>query len=158
MQREMEQEINVRAAEPSDAPSIVEFNQRMAEETEGKRLATEILSAGVAAVFADKRRGFYVVAENEFKEVVGCLLITFEWSDWRNALFWWIQSVYVRADYRGKGVYRRLYERVKEMAGENEPPVCGFRLYVEKENEVAQNVYEKLGMEECVYLMYEEML
>lgn len=154
----MEQEINVRAAEPSDAPIIVEFNQRMAEETEGKRLSTEILTAGVAAVFADKQRGFYVVAENGFKEVVGCLLITFEWSDWRNALFWWIQSVYVHADYRGKGVYRRLYQRVKEMARENETPVCGFRLYVEKENDVAQNVYEKLGMEETVYKMYEEIL
>lgn len=154
----MNKEIFTRLAEPSDAPVIIEFNQRMAEETEGKRLATEILSAGVTAVFADRQRGFYVVAENEFKEVVGCLLITFEWSDWRNAWFWWIQSVYVRADYRGKGVYRKLYVRVKEMARENETRVCGFRLYVEKENANAQKVYEKLGMEECVYLMYEEML
>lgn len=154
----MNREIFTRSAEPSDAPIIVEFNQRMAEETEGKRLATEILSAGVAAVFADKGRGFYVVAENEFKEVVGCLMITFEWSDWRNALFWWIQSVYVRQDYRGKGIYRKLYARVKEMAAENITPVCGFRLYVEKENEIAQKVYEKLGMEECVYKMYEEII
>jgi ribosomal protein S18 acetylase RimI-like enzyme len=154
----MQNEIRVRHAEPSDAPIIVEFNQRMAEETEGKRLKTEILSAGVVAVFADKQRGFYVVAETEFKEVVGCLMVTNEWSDWRNALFWWIQSVYVRADYRGTGVYRKLYERIKEMAAANETPVCGIRLYVEKENEVAQKVYEKLGMEECVYKMYEEML
>lgn len=113
----MEQEIRVRAAEPSDAPIIVEFNQRMAEETEGKRLATEILSAGVAAVFADKQRGFYVVAENEFKEVVGCLLITFEWSDWRNALFWWIQSVYVRADYRGKAFIAGFMSESKKWLG-----------------------------------------
>lgn len=153
-----ENQIRVRIAEPSDAPVIIEFNQQMAEETEGKRLETEILSAGVTAVFADRQRGFYVVAENNFKEVVGCLMITFEWSDWRNALFWWIQSVYVRADYRGKGVYRRLYERVKEMAANNETPVCGFRLYVEKENEAAQNVYERLGMEQTVYKMYEEVL
>lgn len=158
MQREIAARINVRRAEPSDAPVIAEFNQRMAEETEGKRLRTEILTAGVAAVFGDKNRGFYVVAENDFKEVVGCLLITFEWSDWRNSWFWWIQSVYVRADFRGTGVYRSLYKRVKEMAAENAEPVCGFRLYVEKENHLAQKVYEKLGMEECVYLMYEEML
>ena len=137
----MQNEIRVRTAEPSDAPIIVEFNQRMAEETEGKRLRTEILSAGVAAVFADRQRGFYVVAENNFKEVVGCLMITFEWSDWRNALFWWIQSVYVRADYRGTGVYRKLYERVKEMAINNQTSVCGFRLYVERENAKAQKVY-----------------
>ena len=154
----MNSEIFTRLAEPSDASIIVEFNQRMAEETEGKRLSTETLSGGVAAVFADKGCGFYVVAETEFKEVVGCLMITFEWSDWRNAWFWWIQSVYVRKDYRGSGVYRRLYARVKEMAREHVSPVCGFRLYVEKENEVAQKVYEKLGMNECVYLMYEEML
>jgi ribosomal protein S18 acetylase RimI-like enzyme len=158
MQSETQLKITVRAAEPSDAPIIVEFNQRMAEETEGKRLETEVLSAGVAAVFADRERGFYVVAENEFKEVVGCLLVTFEWSDWRNRLFWWIQSVYVRADYRGRGIYRRLYLRIKEMARENETPVCGFRLYVEKENETAQKVYERLGMRETVYKMYEEIV
>jgi GNAT superfamily N-acetyltransferase len=154
----MNNEIYTRLAEPADLPVIVEFNQRMAEETEGKRLSSETLTNGVAAVFADRQRGFYVVAENAAKEVVGCLLITFEWSDWRNALFWWIQSVYVRADFRGTGVYRRLYESVKAMALENEMPVCGFRLYVEKENRAAQQVYEKLGMEETVYKMYEETL
>ncbi len=154
----METQINIRPAEPSDMLAIVEFNQNMAQETEGKQLASGILTAGVAAVFADAAtKGFYVVAENEVKEVVGCLLITFEWSDWRNGWFWWIQSVYVRAEYRGQGVYRKLYDWVKSEA-RRKNDVRGFRLYVEKENEVAQNVYEKLGMEECVYLMYEEML
>lgn len=150
-------EINVRRAEPADVLIIAEFNQQMAEETEGKRLSSEVLTAGVNAVFADSNKGFYVVAENDLKEVVGCLLVTFEWSDWRNGWFWWIQSVYTRADFRGKGVYRRLYDWVKNEAREK-GDVRGFRLYVEKENEGAQKVYEKLGMEECVYFMYEEML
>lgn len=149
--------IRVRLAEPSDAPIIIEFNQRMAEETENKRLAPEIISAGVTSVFADRQRGFYLVAENEQKEVVGCLLVTFEWSDWRNAWFWWIQSVYVRADFRGTGVYRKLYTWIKEEA-RTKGDICGFRLYVEKENTTAQRVYERLGMNECHYLMYEEML
>jgi len=149
-------QIHIRHAEPADVLSIVEFNQRMAEETEGKRLSTEILTAGVNAVFADSQRGFYVVAENEMKEVVGCLMITFEWSDWRDGWFWWIQSVYVRQDSRGQGVYPKLYDWVKVAAGER--GVKGIRLYVEKENALAQRVYEKVGMTETVYKMYEEMI
>lgn len=147
----------IRLAEPSDALSIVDFNQRMARETENKELPTEIIAAGVAAVFADREKGFYVVAENAAKEVTGCLMITFEWSDWRNNWFWWIQSVYVRADARGQGVYKQLYDWVKAEA-RAKGNVCGIRLYVEKENAVAQKVYARLGMDETVYLMYEEML
>jgi ribosomal protein S18 acetylase RimI-like enzyme len=157
MEKQDTSQINVRRAEPSDVLVIVEFNQMMAEETEGKRLSPEILTNGVSAVFADTNRGFYLVAENRMKEVVGCLMITFEWSDWRNNWFWWIQSVYVRADFRGKGVYRQLYDRVKTEAGSHKN-VCGFRLYVEKENSVAQRVYENRGMTETHYLMYEEMI
>jgi ribosomal protein S18 acetylase RimI-like enzyme len=149
-------QFHIRHAEPADVLSIVEFNQLMAEETEGKRLSMEILTAGVTAVFADSGRGFYVVAENEMKEVVGCLMITFEWSDWRDGWFWWIQSVYVRKDSRGQGVYPKLYDWVKTIAGER--GVKGIRLYVEKENALAQRVYEKLGMTETVYKMYEEMI
>lgn len=146
----------IRLAEPTDALSIIDFNQCMARETEDKELPTEIITAGVNAVFADKQKGFYVVAENPEKEVVGCLMITFEWSDWRNGWFWWIQSVYVRADFRGQGVYRKLYDWVKAEARKQN--VRGFRLYVEKENTIAQNVYSRLGMEETVYKMYEEMV
>lgn len=144
----------VRQANQTDADSLVEFNQAMALETEGKRLDAETLRGGVQAVFADEqRKGFYLVAEAENK-IVGGLMVTFEWSDWRNSWFWWIQSVYVLPEARGAGVYRRLYERVVEKA-RAQSDVCGIRLYVEQENTAAQAVYEKLGMDQSHYLMYE---
>ncbi|MEJ7618171.1 MAG: GNAT family N-acetyltransferase [Pyrinomonadaceae bacterium] len=123
--------LKIRLAEAGDAPSIVEFNQAMAHETEGKELAPEVLAAGVAALLGDARYGFYLIAEAD-AEVVGCLMITYEWSDWRDGLFWWIQSVYVRPEHRGRGVYRSLYADVKRRAAET-GGVRGFRLYVEKQ-------------------------
>jgi ribosomal protein S18 acetylase RimI-like enzyme len=126
----------------------------MALETEGKRLDTEILHAGVSAVFGDQKKGFYVVVEDNGTVAAG-LMVTTEWSDWRNGWFWWIQSVYVRPEHRGGGLYGRMYEFVKERAAQT-GDIRGFRLYVEKENERAQRVYEKLGMERTYYLMYEE--
>lgn len=148
--------MNIRLAQKEDAPALVDFNQAMALETEGKRLDSEILKSGVEAIFGDEKKGFYVVAENEDR-IVGGLMVTFEWSDWRNNWFWWIQSVYILPDFRGRKIYRLLYEFVKQRA-EASKNVCGFRLYVERENERAQKVYEKLGMEESHYLMYEEMI
>jgi ribosomal protein S18 acetylase RimI-like enzyme len=106
--------------------------------------------------FHDEKKGFYTVAE-EGERIVGGLMITFEWSDWRDGWFWWIQSVYILPEYRGRGIYRLLYEFVKELA-RTKQDVCGFRLYVEKENTHAQKVYERLGMEASYYLMYEEMI
>lgn len=146
--------MNIRLAENQDSSALVEFNQAMALETEGKKLDAQILKNGVEAVFQDEKKGFYVVAE-ENGQIVGGLMVTFEWSDWRNAWFWWIQSVYILPDFRGQGIYRLLYDFVKEFAAGSET-VCGFRLYVEKENTNAQKVYEKLGMEQSHYLMYEE--
>jgi len=143
----------IRTAELSDANSLIEFNQAMALETEGKRLDSQILEKGVKAVFEDERKGFYVVAEHEEK-IVGGLMITFEWSDWRGQWFWWIQSVYILPELRGKGIYSELYEFVRQQA-KSHGDVCGFRLYVEKENMRAQKVYEKLGMESSHYLLYE---
>jgi GNAT superfamily N-acetyltransferase len=105
-------------------------------------------------VFADEKKGFYVVAEDAGRIVAG-LMVTFEWSDWRNAWFWWIQSVYVLPDYRGRRIYAELYDFVKALA-EKGGNVCGYRLYVEKENLKAQKVYEKVGMDASHYLMYEE--
>lgn len=148
--------MNIRLAQQTDAPALVEFNQAMALETEGKQLDSQILRNGVEAVFEDTKKGFYVVAESE-NEIIGGLMVTFEWSDWRNSWFWWIQSVYILPESRGRGIYRLLYEFVKEKASEA-GNVCGFRLYVEKENTGAQKVYEKLGMSESHYLMYEEMI
>ena len=147
--------MNIRIATKDDAAAMVEFNQAMALETEHKNLDNDILSKGVAAVFDDPQKGFYVVADDE-GQILGGLMVTFEWSDWRNGWFWWIQSVYVRPEGRGKSVYSKLYQFVKDRAVE-EGNVCGFRLYVEKENEHAQAVYKKLGMEETYYLMFEEL-
>ncbi len=143
----------IRKAQPAEASTLVDFNQQMAFETEGKHLDSETLAKGVNAVFADERKGFYVVAEDDGK-VVGGLMVTFEWSDWRNAWFWWIQSVYIVPNSRGKGIYRLLYDFVKTHA-RAEGNVCGFRLYVERENHNAQKVYERLGMRQPGYLMYE---
>lgn len=148
--------MNIRPAQKEDVVSLVEFNQAMALETEGKRLDAQVLRGGVEAVFRDTQKGFYVVAENDGK-IAGGLMITFEWSDWRGQWFWWIQSVYILPEYRGQGIYRMLYEFVKDKAKEA-MDVCGFRLYVEKENARAQKVYEKLGMKSSHYLMYEEKM
>ena len=148
--------MNIRMANFKDAGSLVEFNQAMALETEGKRLDASILKSGVEAVFANQDKGFYVVAEDGGK-IIGGLMITFEWSDWRDKWFWWIQSVYILPEARGKKIYSRLYDFVKEKArAQND--VAGFRLYVERENTHAQTVYEKLGMAGSHYLMYEELI
>ena len=114
-----------------------------------------MLSKGVSSVFDDPQKGFYVVADDGVR-IIGGLMVTFEWSDWRNGWFWYVQSVYVRPEARGKKVYSQLYQFVKERAAA-QGNVCGFRLYVEKENERAQAVYKKLGMEETYYLMFEEL-
>ena len=98
--------MKIRLAQQTEVPDLVEFNQAMALETEGKHLDNEVLRSGVEAVFADEKKGFYVVAESENK-IVGGLMITYEWSDWRNRWFWWIQSVYILPDFRGRGVYQK---------------------------------------------------
>ena len=152
----MNEEILIRIAKAADANSLVEFNQAMALETEGKHLDWQILKSGVEAVFNDERKGFYAVAESS-GEIVGGLMITYEWSDWRAHWFWWIQSVYILPEFRGRRIYSQLYDFVREKAREKSD-VCGFRLYVEKENVKAQNVYKKLQMVESHYLMFEEML
>jgi GNAT superfamily N-acetyltransferase len=146
--------MDIRTARRADISRLVEFNQAMALETEGKRLDADVLTDGVSAVFDDAAKGFYVVAEQN-SDIAGGLLVTFEWSDWRNAWFWWIQSVYVAAEFRGQKIYSKMYDFVKQKAEET-GGVCGFRLYVEKENVHAKRVYEKLGMAETYYLMYEE--
>ncbi|HKX83499.1 MAG TPA: GNAT family N-acetyltransferase [Pyrinomonadaceae bacterium] len=146
--------MEIRIAAGADRNALVEFNQAMAMETENKSLQTDVLSQGVAAVFDDPKKGFYVVAEADDK-IAGGLMVTFEWSDWRNKWFWWIQSVYVLPEFRGQAVYSRLYQFVKQKADEA-GNVCGFRLYVEHDNETAQRVYERAGMTASHYLMYEE--
>jgi ribosomal protein S18 acetylase RimI-like enzyme len=144
----------IRNATLKDADIIAQFNIAMALETENKILEPAIILAGVRSLFAQPHAGFYLIAEMD-NEVVGSLMITTEWSDWRNGLFWWIQSVYIQPAYRRKGIYGMLYKRVKLMAQEH-PDVCGFRLYVEKDNWIAQKTYTKLGMQPTHYLIFEE--
>ena len=144
--------VSVRAARRDDIGTLVDFNAAMAMETEAKTLPPEILRGGVTAVFDEPRRGFYRVAEIDGR-IAGCLMITFEWSDWRNGDWWWIQSVYVHPDFRRHGVFRALYADVESAARET-PGVVGLRLYVEKENRHAQKTYASLGMHETEYDMY----
>ena len=146
-------QVNVRRAEPRDAIHIVRFQQSMALETEGKRLDQSLISAGVDAVFDDPDKGFYIVAEVG-GTVVGSLLITYEWSEWRNATFWWIQSVFVDADHRRRGVYTALHDHIMKQARESED-ICGVRLYVERSNHIAQQTYKSLGMDHSHYDLYE---
>ncbi len=153
----MQTEFRIRIADEEDSEKIAAFNQAMAVETEGKRLEDKTIRSGVEEVFGSKDKGFYVVAENKSNEVIGCLMITFEWSDWRNGWFWWIQSVYILPEARGQKIYSGLYDFVKRLA-QKRIDVWGFRLYVEKENEHAQRVYEKVGMGATNYLIYEEEL
>ena len=146
-------DLGVRRATLQDMDVLVEFNSALALESEGKTLDQRRLRDGVAPLFDGDDRGFYLVAEAEGR-VVGQLLITYEWSDWRNAYFWWIQSVYVASDWRRRGVYRRLHEYVLEEA-RLRGDVCGVRLYVDRDNHVAQQVYSSLGMDRSHYDMFE---
>ena len=125
----------------------------MALETEGLSLDEARVRAGVGAVLANDSLGFYLVAEIDGNPA-GQLMITYEWSDWRNGLWWWIQSVYVRPEHRRKGVYTALHRHVAE-AAQAAGGVCGIRLYVERDNTTAQQVYESLDMYRTRYQMYE---
>ncbi len=145
--------ITVHDARQEDLAHIVRFQQSMAMETEGKTLDESTLLAGVTAVLASRDLGFYIVAEIG-GVVVSSLLITYEWSDWRNSTVWWIQSVYVDAAYRRRGVYTEMHTHVLQRA-EDTGGVCGVRLYVDRTNTPAQQTYKKLGMEHSHYDLYE---
>ncbi len=145
--------IQIRQATPLDSATIADFNSRMAWETEHRRLDPERVSKGVTALLNDTSKGRYFVAESD-GGVVGQLLITFEWSDWRNGTFWWIQSVYVAEDFRGRGVFRALFQHVEKLAKEGHD-VCGLRLYVEAENAGARDTYSRLGMKRTSYEIFE---
>lgn len=146
--------ITVRKAKPEDAPIIIDFQQKMAWETEKVKLDPAIISIGVRVVFRDPAHGQYYVAEY-VGVVVASLLITYEWSDWRNADVWWFQSVYVLPEYRRRGIFRKMFSKVMEEADKN--GAAGLRLYVELNNTNAQKTYEALGMTKEHYTMYELM-
>ncbi len=150
--------IQIRPATKHDVDTIVEFNRAMALETENRRLDLSTLRQGIHAFLENSGYGSYIVAElpeDTSRKPVGQLMITYEWSDWRNGVFWWIQSVYVAPERRGKGVFRALYDHILAKA-KTDPKVCGIRLYVERENRSAQTVYQRVGLVPSVYTVYEQ--
>lgn len=145
--------LRIRTAVITDTPFLAEHNHSLAAETENIQLDRGRLRRGVQAILADPGKGKYFVVEDAGK-IVAQLLLTYEWSDWRDGVFWWIQSVYVHPDYRRQGVFRLLYEHVLTEARQHDN-VCGLRLYVERENERAKQTYDSLGMGQAAYDMYE---
>jgi ribosomal protein S18 acetylase RimI-like enzyme len=148
----------IRQASHTDLESIVAFSAAMAQETEGRKLDEARLREGTRSLLDSPAYGFFMVAEAQHADppqLVGQLMITFEWSDWRNGLFWWIQSVYVDPAWRRQGVFRRMHNVVVSQAKAN-PKVCGIRLYVEQNNRTAKAVYQHVGLAQSTYKVYEK--
>ena len=146
--------IEIRPATQRDVEIITANNAALAMETEHRRLSPDIVRAGVSAALADPAKGRYFVAELA-GQVVGQIMHTYEWSDWRNGCFWWIQSVYVTQSARGQGVFRRLFDHLRTLA-RAEPGVCGLRLYVERDNSRAQMTYRQCGLVDPGYFVMED--
>jgi len=147
--------LRIRKGKPGDARKIIQFQLAMAKETEGVHLDPVIVKKGVDAVFQGFGNGMYFVAEAENK-VIASLMITYEWSDWRNRNVYWIQSVYVTPDHRRKGVFKMMYKHIQKLV-EQDVTLAGIRLYVDSGNFPAQKVYERLGMDGTHYRMFEWM-
>jgi GNAT superfamily N-acetyltransferase len=137
-----------------EASVIAKFNKSMAKETENLELDKSVILNGVKNLMHQPDLGFYIVAKHE-NEIFGCLMITKEWSDWRNGLIWWIQSVYIHPDYRRQGIFRKMYQFISECA--KKEGIIGLRLYVEHKNAIAQKTYNELGMKRCDYHIYEKI-
>jgi ribosomal protein S18 acetylase RimI-like enzyme len=148
-------EISIRDASADDAETIADYNNRMAEETEGKSLPAATVRRGVRRLLENPAHGRYWVAERAGM-IAGQIMVTYEWSDWRDGQIWWVQSVYVPKQHRRAGVFTALYRHVSALA-EAEADVCGIRLYVEKENIRAQQTYDALGMMHTHYRIMETM-
>lgn len=146
--------LHIRRATPADAEVIIDFNRLLALESEGKVLERTLLAPGVSAALADPNKALYFLAVDG-DTIAGQTMITFEWSDWRNGWFWWIQSVYVRPEFRRQGIFKRLYEHIADSA-RRDPGVVGIRLYVERENVAAQQTYARMGMERTGYFVLEK--
>lgn len=148
----------IRAANLDDVESIITFSAAMALETENRQLDLARLREGTLSLLNTPSYGFFMVAEiraGEQRRLIGQLMITYEWSDWRNGVFWWIQSVYVDPPWRRRGVFRRIHEAVVSQA-KADVNVCGLRLYVEQDNHTAEAVYQRVGLKRSVYKVYEE--
>jgi GNAT superfamily N-acetyltransferase len=147
--------ITIRKATVNDITTLIDFQQRLAEESEGVSLHADTLRKGMTALLNDPSKGFYNVAEDG-KEIVGCHMITYEWSDWRNGMVWWLQSVYVKESHRKQGVFTKMFENLSSIV-EHDPTIIGLRLYVDKTNERAQTVYAAMGMNGDHYTVFELM-
>ncbi len=147
--------INVRSATPADVDFIVEANVRMAKETENLDLNPEVLRRGVTYLMSHSDEGQYLIA-TQGAGLCGTLMLTYEFSDWRNGRFWWIQSVYVPQPFRRQGVYRAMHNAVRKLA-HRDSQACGLRLYVEQANSVAQQTYADIGMSQTHYRLFEEI-
>jgi ribosomal protein S18 acetylase RimI-like enzyme len=145
---------SVRPARPGDVDTIVEFCCALALETENRHLDPSVVRTGVIRALGDEGICRYFLAELE-ERVVGQVMITYEWSDWRAGVFWWIQSVYIRPEFRRRGVFRALYDHLRTRAREK-PGVCGFRLYVDQANRRAMRAYEDLGLTRMNHVLYEQ--
>jgi ribosomal protein S18 acetylase RimI-like enzyme len=148
----------IRAANLDDVDSIITFSAAMALETENRRLDEARLRKGTLSLLNAPSYGFFIVTElrdEEQRRLIGQLMITYEWSDWRNAVFWWIQSVYVATPWRRQGVFRRMHDVIVGQA-KADPRVCGIRLYVEQDNRTAQTVYQRVGLSRSAYAVYEQ--
>jgi len=147
--------IHIQKATPHDIDVLIDFQQKLAFESEGVTLNADILRKGLTALFADPTKGFYFVAR-ENTEVIACHMITFEWSDWRNGMVWWIQSVYVKDTHRQKGIFKMMFDNLLAIMNAD-PSIIGLRLYVDKTNARAMKVYEAMSMDGSHYTVYERM-
>jgi len=132
---------------------LIDFQQRLAFESEEVTLNAATIRSGMKAMFADPSKGVYYIAREE-NEIIGCHMITYEWSDWRNGMVWWLQSVYVKESHRKKGIFKKMYDNVIAII-KNDPSLIGLRLYVDKSNERAMKVYAAMGMDGSHYTVYE---
>ena len=146
----------IRDSRPEDWPTVVEFNRLLALESEHEVLNLKRLTPGVKRVLADPGLGRYFMAEEDGR-IIGQTMITYEWSDWRNGMFWWLQSVYVEKAYRGRGVFASLYQHIENLA-RRDGTVCGIRLYVEEKNKPAHAVYAAMGLKPAGYFVFEKPL
>ena len=147
--------IEIRKATRSDVPVLVDFQCLLATESENVTLDTDILTKGMTAMFDDPSKGVYYVAVDG-SEIAGCHMITYEWSDWRNGMVLWIQSVYVKESHRKKGIFKKMYDNLADLI-KKDPGLRGLRLYVDKSNERAMKTYEAMGMDGSHYTVYEWM-
>ena len=145
--------VHIRRAKPSDIPTIIEYNLAHAKEIEGLQLNEDVLRLGVENALK-RKECHYFVAESD-GNVIGQTMITYEWSDWRNGVIWWLQSIYVKPDYRKQGVFKAIFRHIETLA-KNDPQIKALRLYVMNNNESGKSAYKKLGMNDSNYIVYDK--